>query len=123
VALSLCNTLGIPFSQWLPVAAVFLKLSLVMQFNSTIIKHCSADYRAADGLLKLDLGLVMFLAGSLVNHGCNPNMNQISYGSSVVFRARRPISKGEQLTCSYVTPAINAKYEERQETKNALGQS
>jgi len=114
VVFSLCKSLGIPISEWLPVAAVFMKLSLVLRFNSTVIKQSIADFKVKDGLLKLDLGSVLFLASSMVNHSCNPNMIQISYGTSVVFRARRPISKGEQLTCSYVTPTINAEYKERQ---------
>lgn len=68
----------------------------------------------------LQLGMGLYLASSLVNHSCEPNMYQVFYGTSVVFRAKRPIGKGEQLTCCYMEPALPAVLFDRQQRQKIL---
>jgi hypothetical protein len=114
VALSLCAGFKIPISEWLPVAAIFLKLCLVIEFNQLIINYHKATYNPNARLPELNLGTGLFLASSLINHSCDANMYKIFYGTSVVFRARRPISKGEQLTYCYTHPASHYSYADRQ---------
>jgi hypothetical protein len=115
LALSMCGEHKIASSQWLPVAAVFLKLYLVVQFNHRIIDAFKANYNSVS-LPRLVLGSGMFLASSLINHGCDATMYQVSYGTTAVFRARRPVGKGEQLTNCYIMPATNVRGKERRET-------
>lgn len=119
MALCLCGEHKIPTSQWLPVAAVFLKLCLVVHFNHKMIDAYKANYYSAN-LPRLLMGMGMFLASSLVNHGCDATMYQVTYGTTAVFRARRPISKGEQLTYCYLMPATNYRGKERRETLNEM---
>lgn len=92
-----------------------MKLDLVITCNYTVINYLKADYSADASGSKLGLGLGVSLASSLVNHSCDANMYQVWYGTTVVFRARRPISKGEQLTCSYIKPATSLTYQRRQD--------
>jgi hypothetical protein len=47
-------------------------------------------------------------------------MYQVYYGSSAVFRARRPIVKGEQLTCCYMEPALPAAFFRTSRRQKAL---
>jgi hypothetical protein len=98
----------------LQVAAVFLKLDLVLCFNNRNIVTFMANYINIKTPLKT-LGEGLCLASSLVNHSCDPNMYIIEYGTTSVFRARRPISKGEQLTMVYANPATIYNYSVRQE--------
>jgi SET domain len=115
----MCGVQKIPTSQWLPVAAVFLKLHLVVRFNHRIISAYKANYNSVS-LPRLTLGSGMFLASSLVNHGCDATMYEVLYGTTAVFRARRPISKGEQLTNCYAMPATNERGTERRKTLYAM---
>jgi hypothetical protein len=88
-----------------------------MLFNSmsTLINYFKANCDDADiSLSKLELGKGVLLAGSLVNHSCDPNMYQVWYGTTAVYRSRRPIRKGEQLTCKYIKPATRFNYKLRQ---------
>jgi len=67
------------------------------------------------GFPRRKMGLSLSLASSLINHSCDPNMYQVNYGSTRVYRARRPIKKGEQLTESYHNKlASDSNYTERQ---------
>jgi hypothetical protein len=91
-----------------------MKLCLVSAFNQVVIKCYKAIYDRSARLPTANLGMGLFLASSLVNHSCDANMYHVSYGTSVVFRARRPISKGEQLTYCYSRPAFHYSYEDRQ---------
>jgi hypothetical protein len=111
----LCGYIRVPINQWLPVAAVLMKLDLVILANAKEINCFKANYDVNSRLSKLDVGKSLLLASSLVNHSCDANMYPVWYGTTVVFRARRPISKGEQLTCSYVPPATSFDYERRQD--------
>jgi len=86
-----------------------------VQFNHRIIDAFKANYNSVS-LPRLVLGSGMFLASSLINHGCDATMYQVSYGTTAVFRARRPVSKGEQLTNCYTMPATNYRGKERRET-------
>jgi hypothetical protein len=108
-----CIKMKIPRSELLPVAAILTKLFLIIQNNALSIFCFKIDYNTETKANLLGTGLN--LASSLVNHSCDPNMHQISYGTTVVFRAVRPISKGEQLTFSYSKLAITSSYDERQE--------
>jgi SET domain len=114
LALLLCETFSIPLTERLPVAAIFLKLCMVLELNYVNINCCQFSYDAKATLPKLDLGLGLYLASSLVNHSCDANMYQVFYGTSSVFRATRPIAKNEQLTKCYWLPATKTKYEARQ---------
>ena len=90
-----------------------MKLCLVTEFNRIVINCHYAFYDHVARPPVVTLGLGLYLASSLVNHSCDANMYQITYGTSVVFRARRPISKGEQLTYCYTKPATLYHYYER----------
>jgi SET domain len=111
--LLLCDEFAIPSSLWLPVAAIFLKLDLVLCFNNRNIDTLKVNYTSVENPLKI-LREGFCLPSSLVNHSCDPNMYIISYGDTSVFRARRPISKGEQLTMIYANPATIYTYSVRQ---------
>jgi hypothetical protein len=80
-------------------------------YNSTTVECFKANYDAEVCLPKMQLGWALFLASSMVNHSCDPNMYQVWY---VVVRAKRPILKGEQLTFCYTMPATKFSFEERQ---------
>jgi len=112
----ICGCLGIEPADWLPIGAVFLKLNLVLTFNCTAIESCKANYNAETSLPKMLLGSGLFLATSLMNHSCDPNVYQVTYGTSTVFRAIRPIAKGEQINLCYRKSALDCSYEERQST-------
>jgi SET domain len=108
--LSICVEHNIPRSEWLPVAAIIMKLRLVAEFNKKIINYPRFSCHSYLVGKNLRMGSALYLASSLVNHSCDPNMYQVYYGSSAVFRARRPIVKGEQLTCCYMEPALPAAF-------------
>jgi SET domain len=91
-----------------------MKLCLVIEYSQRIINCHKAIYDPKAKLPELNLGTGLYLASSLVNHSCDANMYLVFYGTTVVFRARRPITKGEQLTCCYVHPATHHSYETRQ---------
>jgi SET domain len=114
LALQLCEIYSIPLTEMLPVAAVFMKLCMLLQMNCVAIKCCQFTYYPKIKQPELNLGLGLYLASSLVNHSCDANMYQVFYGTSSVFRATRPIAKNEQLTKCYWLPATETKYEERQ---------
>jgi hypothetical protein len=115
--LQLCNSLNIPPDQWLPVGAVFLKLYLAIKFNCTALECYKANYNLEDGRVpRLVLGAGLFLAFSLMNHSCDPNVFQVTYGTTVIYRARRPIKQGEEIAHCYGKLAISSSYEERQKT-------
>jgi len=116
LALDLCCSLGFKPDDWLPIGAVFLKLSLVIEYNCFVIDCFKANYKAEMmGLLPtIKLGEGLFLASSLINHSCDPNLYNVHYGTSAVFRAIRPILKGEEITVCYMKPVVNCGYEERQ---------
>ena len=103
----------------LPVSAVFLRLILVLNFNRKFLYAFKASYERI-GLPRIALGDVIYLASSLINHGCDASMYHVLYGSHIVFRARRPIKKGEQLTDCYVVSAANAPYRQRQASCSQL---
>jgi SET domain len=103
----------VPRTVLLPVAAIFLKLTLVILFNRKYVHLFKANYHRI-GAPRIGLGDAMYLASSLINHGCDASTYQVSYGSHVVYRARRPIKKGEQLTDCYVISAANGTTRERQ---------
>jgi SET domain len=105
MALLFCDELKIPCTHWLPVAAIFLKLYLVLCYNTNNIEILTVDYTKVRRMPKKVLGMSLCLAGSLLNHGCDPNLYHVWYGTTAVIRARRPISKGEQLTMCYSNPA------------------
>jgi len=104
-ALYFCEELNIPSSLRLPVAAIFVKLYLVINSNNRNIETLVVDYTKVKRMPKKTLAVSLCLASSLVNHSCDPNMYHISFGTMSVFRARRPVSKGEQLTMCYSYPA------------------
>jgi hypothetical protein len=117
IALSSDISIHPPHDLWLLMGAVFLKLFLIVKFNCTAMEFFMADYQVeAMSMPKLPIGIGLFLATSLMNHSCNANVCQVTYGTSVVFRARRPIVKGEQITFCYKMPATRYSYEERQMT-------
>jgi len=61
------------------------------------------------------IGAALYLASSLINHSCVPNMYLVNYGSTAVYRAMRPIKKGEQLTeCYYNFFDLNKPLQDRQ---------
>jgi SET domain len=113
IALYLSALLKIPQSELLRVSAVLLKLVLVIIFNRKCIYAFKTNYEQI-GISRIPLGEVMYLAVSLINHACDASTYLVSYGSHVVYRARRPIEKGEQLTDCYVMSAANASFRERQ---------
>jgi SET domain len=108
-----CIIMSIPTTELLRVAAILLKLFLVIQNNVMAIFGLSANYDAEAKVIFL--GNSMNLASSLVNHSCEPNMYVVSYGTTTVFRAKRPIKKGEQLTYCYLNAAISSSYQERRD--------
>jgi hypothetical protein len=115
VALDLCGILGIEPDDWLPIGAVFVKLSMVVKFNCTNLACFKANYNAEDtSFSSQHLGQGVYLAFSLMNHSCDPNTYQVPYGTSIVIRAKRPILKGEQITFCYKMPATKYSYGERQ---------
>jgi SET domain len=103
----------IPIKEIVRVAAILLKLFLVIQNNVMSILCFKANYDAEPKMIFL--GNCLNLASSLVNHSCDPNMFQVSYGTTTVFRAKRPIKEGEQLTFSYSMLATTSSYQDRQE--------
>jgi hypothetical protein len=103
----------IPRSELLPVSAVFLKFILVILFNRRYIYAFKANYDRV-GIPRIALGDGMYLASSLINHACDASMYMVAYGTHAVFRARRPIKKGEQLTDCYVMSVANDSYKKRQ---------
>ena len=109
----MAGVLKIPDSALLPVSAVFLKLILVILFNRKYIRVFKTNYHQI-GFPRIELGDGMYLAGSLINHACDPSIYQVSYGTHAVYRARRPIMKGEQLADCYVVSAANEGYVARQ---------
>lgn len=78
----------------MPIAAVIMKLCIVTNSNGKLIDCYKANFNTdvVGGLPNLALGLGMFLASSLVNHSCDPNMYQVSYLDRVqgekAYRAR-----------------------------------
>jgi hypothetical protein len=116
IALEICGTLGIitPDDDWLPIAAVILKLFLIYKYNSLTLECYKANYDAQASPRQMQLGKGLFLASSLISNSCDANTYKVGYGTSVVFRARRPIKKGEQITFCYMAPATEFSYEERQ---------
>jgi SET domain len=90
---------------------ILMKLCLVAEFNIKIINCPKFSYKLCLWSPRtLDWALGLYLASSLVNHSCDANMYEVFYGTSTVFRARRPIIKGEQLTCSNLEPELPAVY-------------
>jgi SET domain len=115
--LLICGVLNIPLEEWLTIGAVFIKLYLVQYYNCLAMDCYRTDINAETTILpRMQLGRGLFLASSLVNHSCNANVYQVMYGTSSVFRARRPIKNGEQITFCYSIPATFSSYEERQMT-------
>jgi hypothetical protein len=58
----------------------------------------------------------LYLASSLINHSCEPNLVKSFYGSTVVYRASAPIRKGEQLTeANYIQRIIDGAKERQKE--------
>jgi hypothetical protein len=111
LALDLCIILSIEPDDWLQIGAVLMKLSLVIKFNCTKMYCSKANYNAkAFKATTLHLGQGLFLASSLMNHCLNANTYQVAYGTTTVFRARRPIKKGERITFCFLE---SASYEER----------
>jgi hypothetical protein len=111
LALDLCSILSIEPDDWLQIGAVLMKLSLVIKFNCTKMYCSKANYNAkAFKATTLHLGQGLFLASSLMIQCLNANVYQVSYGTSAVFRARRPIVKGEPITFCFTE---SASYEER----------
>jgi len=103
----------VPHTELLPVAALFLKLNLIAYYNLARLHEVNVSYQKV-GLPRTEIGLSLSLASSLINHSCDPNMYQVNYGSTRVYRAKRPIKKGEQLTESYHMLAASDKYFVRQ---------
>jgi SET domain len=97
-----------------------MKLCLVAEFNKKIINCPKFSYKLCLVAKNVRLGSGLYLASSLVNHSCDANMYQVYYGTSTVFRARRPIIKGEQLTCSYLEPELPAVYIDYGQRQKAL---
>jgi SET domain len=106
-------------SELLPMSAVILKLVLVILFNRKLIYSHKVNFELA-GLAGIEIGEALYLASSLINHACDPNMYLVSYGSHAVYRARRPIEQGEQLTDCYGVSVAMANYEERQAMTNNM---
>jgi hypothetical protein len=48
------------------------------------------------------LGLALYPGASFFNHTCDPNTVYVFNGKSMVFRALRPITAGEEVTISYI---------------------
>jgi hypothetical protein len=114
--LNICSSLGIKPDDWLPIGAVILQLSLVISCNGFPLECYKANYDADRRLPKMNLGTGLFLASSMMNNGCDANTYQVAYGTSTVFRAVRPIVKGEEITFCYRRAATDFSYEERQMT-------
>jgi SET domain len=97
-----------------------MKLCLIVDFNKKLINCSRVNYKADFIWQTLALGFGLFLASSLVNHSCDPNTYQAYYGTSTIFRAKRPISKGEQVTCSYLEPTLLAARFSRKERQRII---
>jgi SET domain len=114
--------LNVPLDEYLRVASIMLKINRIVALNSKIMDCYNANEHPAEKLPGPELlGNGLFLASSLLNHSCDPNMYQVSYGTSVVFRAARPIMKGDQLTTCYNNmPAIHYSYAVRQDALSSF---
>jgi len=116
-AIALAFTHGVSKRNMIPVAAIFLKLICSIS-NVSNFQNFNADYENIFSEL-LKIGSVLHLGCGLINHSCDPNTYQISYGTTSVFRAKRPVKKGEQLTHSYWSALMEFPRLERQ--KKILG--
>lgn len=85
---------------------------MIITFQELLLLHMQtgpSNFHEISELAKLDneffennevgSGAYGFL--SLLNHSCSPNVVRHCYGSCIVLRALRPISKGEQLLDNY----------------------
>jgi len=90
--------MGVLKKELVRVAAIFFKLNLINKVN---FKAIFLDKVECSDLPNKGLGAAVYLASSLINHSCVPNMYLVNYGSTAVYRAKRPIKKGEQLTENY----------------------
>jgi hypothetical protein len=101
VAFQIANSFKVPPEKRDLVAAACLKLMVVAKDNAKFIFGTMVPYETR-GLshYSIPFGLGLYLASSFINNSCEPNMVALSYGSSIVFRAIRPITAGEQLTHS-----------------------
>jgi SET domain len=115
LAIALSGLHAIAPSELVAVTAVYLKLILVIKFNFKSIFAFKAHYGRL-GVPRVALGSVMYLASSLINHACDPTMYQVSYGSHIVYRAKRPVKKGEHLTDCYAASFSRSPYRERQKS-------
>ncbi|KAK7065829.1 SET and MYND domain-containing protein 3 [Halocaridina rubra] len=70
-------------------------------------------YKVTDFQAKETAGIGVYSALSLINHSCYPSVKHYFIGRSLVMRAVRPISAGEELTISYIKPFQKAKKQER----------
>jgi SET domain len=109
--------LDIPLEEYLQVASIFIKILRIVHTKYNIMKQFPAHYNDPGEEIseKQLMGECFFLASDLVNHSCDANMYGVTYGTSKVFRAMRPILKGEQLTTCYNNmPATEYSYDKRQ---------
>jgi hypothetical protein len=121
-AFSLCNMLNVPLDEYLRVASIMVKIYRIVALNGKIMDCYNANEHPAEKLPGPELlGIGLFLASSLLNHSCDPNMYRVSFGNSIVFRAARPIMKGDQLTTCYNNmPAIHYSYAVRQDSLSSF---
>ncbi|XP_059471210.1 SET and MYND domain-containing protein 4-like isoform X2 [Neocloeon triangulifer] len=112
-ALNLAGLHKIPDEEMFSVSALFFKLFLILKCNFKPIYYFKTDYTKV-GLPRVVVGSGLHLPSNIIRHACDANMIQIGYGSSFVYRARRPIAKGEQLTDCFLTSASNFELPQRQ---------
>jgi hypothetical protein len=92
------------------ISALFIKLFLICVFNYkpvAVLTNISKEKideifgdknNQATSYVSGETGFALYLASSLLNFSCEPNLVKACYGSTVVYRAIVPIRKGEQLT-------------------------
>ena len=66
--------------------------------------------------------LTLFPTISRLNHSCQPNCNHYWSGSYFKVRAIKPISAGEELTISYMSPLQRADFHSRQSRRKILSE-
>jgi hypothetical protein len=103
----------VPNSEIVPVAAVFYKLLRVLKKEYKPIYVIKANYDKI-GMPRVVVGYALHSTSSFIKHACDATMFQVNYGSTFVYRARKPIKKGEQLTDCFYQSAMNAPRDVRQ---------
>jgi hypothetical protein len=107
------------------VSALFIKLFLICVFNYksvVVLTNYSKEKiqeivgdrnQEATPCITSETGFALYLASSLLNFSCEPNLVKTYYGSTVVYRAIVPIKRGEQLTDSPYIIRLNENLAQR----------